>query len=338
MTSHFFSTDARIATEGVDVARLEGRHVLVTGASGAVGIHLVAALRALAEAGADISLTAVVHTDPPPPLAAVLQHPFCRIIRADLSEHSSRACLPAADLVIHCAGYGQPGRFLETPLKTIRINTDATCDLLTRMRPGGRLLFVSSTEVYSGLPGGMRYHEEQIGSTGPHHPRACYIEGKRCGEAACYAAFQSGVAAMAVRLAQTYGPGAKRGDRRALYSFIDQALTHKAITLLDRGDAIRTYCYAADAARMMLKVLLQGNQPVYNISGATSITISAVAKTVANLLQVPVSIPSDSRPSAGASDSVMIDMGRYEQEFGTPSYVDFETGLRRTAEWHALIN
>lgn len=338
MTSHFFRPDATIAIEGVDVARLQGRHVLITGASGAVGIHLVAALRALAEAGADVFLTAVVHTDPPPPLASVFQHPFCRIVRADLSEPSSRKHLPAADLVVHCAGYGQPGRFLESPLKTIRINTDATCDLLARILPGGRFLFVSSTEVYSGLPAGMCYQEEQIGSTGPHHPRACYIEGKRCGEAACYAAFQSGYAAMSVRLAQTYGPGAKRGDRRALYSFIDQALIRKAITLLDSGDAVRTYCYAADAARMMLTVLLQGTQPVYNISGKTPITIRAVAEKVAGILQVPVSLPSDSRSSAGASDCVMVDMGRYEQEFGAPSYLDFETGLRRTADWHALIN
>ena len=337
MTSHFFGPDAAIATAGVEVAGLEGRQVLLTGASGAVGIHLAAALRALAERGHDISLQAVLHSEPPPPLAAVFQHPCCRIIHADLSDPSSRAGLPKADLVIHCAGYGQPGRFLESPLKTIRIHSDATCDLIDRLRPGGRLLFVSSTEVYTGLSGGMRYHEEQIGSTGPHHPRACYIEGKRCGEAACYAAFHSGIGAVAVRLAQTYGPGAKRDDRRALYSFIRQAITTKHIALLDGGEAVRTYCYAADAAGMMLKVLLQGTQPVYNVGGTTAIRIREVAEKVASLLDATVSLPATPQPSAGASESVMIDTSRYDGEFGAASCVDFDTGLRRTVEWHTHI-
>ena len=239
--------------------------------------------------------------------------------------------------MIHCAGYGQPGRFLEAPLKTIRIHADATCDLIDRLRPSGRMLFVSSTELYTGLPGGMRYHEDQIGSTGPHHPRACYIEGKRCGEAACYAAFRSGAGVVTVRLAQTYGPGARRDDRRALYSFIQQAITTGRIALLDKGEAVRTYCYAADAAGMMLKVLLRGTQPVYNIGGTAPIRISEVAGKVANLLHASLSFPDDSQPCAGASDSVMIDMSRYDDEFGATTYVDFDAGLKRTVEWQTLI-
>ena len=94
MTSHYFVPDAPIATAGVDASLLEGRHVLVTGASGAVGIHVVAALRALAEAGSGPTITAVVHTDPPAHLAAVFEHRSCRVIRADLSDSLSRTGLP----------------------------------------------------------------------------------------------------------------------------------------------------------------------------------------------------------------------------------------------------
>jgi nucleoside-diphosphate-sugar epimerase len=334
MAPHFFSSDARTATAGIDASLLDGRRILVTGASGAVGIHVVAALRAFAEDGRDIDLTATVHSDVPPPLAAVFEHPFCHVVRGDLCDHSVRGLLPLADLIVHCTGYGQPGRFLESPLKTIRLNSEVTCDLIERLRPSGRLLFVSSTEVYSGLPSGNRYREDQIGLTGPHHPRACYIEGKRCGETLCYSAFQSGLGALSVRLAQTYGPGAKRGDRRALYSFIEQALFRKHITLLDDGAAVRTYCYAADAARMMLTVLLKGTQPVYNVGGATSIRIGDVATQVGDLLHVPVTFPDESQPSPGAADSVMIDMSRYESEFGGESYIGLDVGLQRTVDWH----
>ena len=66
--------------------------------------------------------------------------------------------------------------------------------------------------------------ESDIGTTTPLHPRASYIEGKRGGETICNAYRSQGVRAVSARLALAYGPGTRKGDKRAMNSFIEKAL------------------------------------------------------------------------------------------------------------------
>ena len=89
------------------------------------------------------------------------------------------------DFIIHAAGYGQPIRFVEDEIATIDINTRTTRELFNLLKTDGKYLFISTSEVYSGAK--TPYKESDIGTTTPQHPRACYIEGKRCGEAICSA-------------------------------------------------------------------------------------------------------------------------------------------------------
>lgn len=336
MFDSFFAPDARTALEGVRGELFAGSRILITGATGAVGIHALAALRQLAAEGIEFDVYTTFQSEVTGRIAALLDHPRFHIIRGDLTSAAFRATLPQADFIFHAAGYAQPGRFLENPGKTIRLNTEATLDLLEHLPATGRMLFVSSSEVYAGLPADAPHREDQIGTSGPDHPRACYIEGKRCGEAACYAAHANGLQAISARLSLAYGPGARPGDRRALYSFIDNAIRDRGITLMDRGEALRSYCYAADAVRMMLRILLEGTQPVYNVGGNSTLSILNVAEKIGQMLDVPVRVPEDARPLAGAPAHVTLDMSRYQTEFGPLRYIDFDTGLRRTIDWHLL--
>jgi UDP-glucuronate decarboxylase len=334
MFDSFFVPDAHTALKGVPGEHFSGSRILITGATGAVSIHALAALRQLAADGIGFDVYATFQNEVTGSIAALLNHPRFHTIRGDLTQAKFRATLPQADFIFHSAGYAQPGRFLENPGKTIRLNTEATLDLLDLLPAQGRMLFISSSEVYAGLPADFPHREEQIGSSGPDHPRACYIEGKRCGEAACYAAHANGKGAISARLSLAYGPGARPGDRRALYSFIENAIRDRGITLMDRGEALRSYCYAADAVRMMLRILLEGSQPVYNVGGNSTLSILSVAEKIGRILDVPVRVPEDARPLAGAPAQVTVDMSRYQNEFGPLHYVDFDTGLRRTIDWH----
>lgn len=334
MFKSFFLHDALIASNGLKCESFSGSRILITGATGAIGIHVLAAFRQIAEDGTRFDLYATFQNDVTGPIAELLAHPSFHVIQGDLTSSAFRHTLPKTDFVIHAAGYGQPQRFLEDPSKTIRLNAEATLDLLDMLPASGRLLFISSSEVYAGLPAGTLHRENQIGISGPDHPRACYIEGKRCGEAACFAAHSRGLNAVSARLGLAYGPGARAGDRRAMYSFIDNAIRDRRIKLLDRGEARRSYCYASDAVKMMMHILIEGREPVYNIGGNCRFSYLAVAEKIGRLLEVPVCVPGDSRPLVGAPSDVSLDTSRYEAEFGPLYYTDFDTGLSRTVEWH----
>jgi len=195
----------------------------------------------------------------------------------------------------------------------------------------GKFLFISTSELYSGLPH-PPYNESQIGTTNTTHPRSCYIEGKRCGEAICNAFRQNGVAAKSARLALAYGPGTRPDDKRVLNAFIEKAFKGK-ITLMDQGNAKRTYCYVSDAVEILWNILLKGTEPLYNVGGFSHTTISELAEKIGTYLNIPVEYPDKEQDLVGAPDDVYLDMNKVKQEFRKTDWVNFDEGLQRTINW-----
>ena len=331
--------DAREMVATLPAKKIAGQTVLLTGATGIVGTYFLATLHALSSGThSPDRVFAVARRDVPAHLKALLAHPRFTLLTGDLHDAAFCRQLPSASLVIHAGGYGQPGKFMENPLATLRLNTAATCELLDRLAPGGRFLFVSTSEVYSGLSH-PPFREDQIGTTNTDHPRACYIEAKRCGEAICHAASKGGITARAARLALAYGPGTRADDQRVLNTFIRRALTERTIRMMDQGEAWRTYGYVADAVRMMWHILLEGREVVYNVGGTSRITIRGLAELIGKMTGAPVSLPAQAPGQAlvGAPDDVRLDMGRYEREFGSVPFTPLEEGVARTVAWQKWL-
>ncbi|HEY4148867.1 MAG TPA: NAD-dependent epimerase/dehydratase family protein [Chitinophagaceae bacterium] len=327
--------DAGIINGKVDFTALQNKTILITGASGLLGIYFLTCLGRLAEQGMAIKVVAVFRSELPPYLAGK-GFTGMQICRGDITDYEFCRSLPEADYIIHAAGYGQPMKFMESPEKTLKLNTFSTFLLFDKLRPGGHFMFVSSSEVYSGLSRDV-YTEDEIGSTNTTHPRACYIEGKRGGEAICNAYRSKNVKASSVRLAHTYGPGTKKGDKRVILSFIEKALAGK-IEMIDKGEAVRTYCYVADAVEIMWKILLSAKEPVYNVGGNSQTTIANLAHRIGAIMSVPVIMPTGNEGVAGAPKDVKLDMQKVAGEFGKTQYISLEEGLQRTIKWYLTIH
>ncbi len=327
--------DVANACKQVDFTELEGKTVLLTGASGIIGTYFLATLARLRTMGMNIGVIAVMQSPFPEYLSEFAKH--VRFIHADLTDLASRRALPEADYIIHAAGYGQPGKFMLDQVKTIELNTSCTIDLFRKLRQGGKFLFTSTSEVYSGLAL-PPYREDQIGTTNTTHPRSCYIEGKRGGEAIVNAYRQLGVAAKSARLSLAYGPGTKKGDTRVINSFIYRGIVEKKITLMDQGEAKRTYCYVADAVEIMWQILLKGKDPIYNVGGVSSTTIGALAKQIGANLSVPVVFPEVvAGGMVGAPEDVALDLSKVRDEFQKTTFVSLEDGVARTIAWQKAL-
>lgn len=323
----------RIASR-VSFDMLNGKDVLITGASGLVGTYLLHSLAAAQRMGqaAARNVYAVVHKDVPVHLRELESLDNFHFLRGDLSEFSFSEPLPCADCIIHAAGYGQPLRFLERQMEALKINVLAMFSLVKKLRPLGKLVFLSSCSVYTG-GGKAPFTESDIGLTNTDHPRICYIEGKRCGEAICNICRSSGMDAKSIRLSFTYGPGVRKGDVRAMYSFIEKA--HRGdIHMLDAGAAQRVYLYIADAAELIWKILLLGKEACYNLAGEKEYTIRDVADIVAEHYGVKVIIPCKDAAVAGAVAREEISIERIQDEFPEVEFTSLEDGLLRTMEWY----
>jgi UDP-glucuronate decarboxylase len=321
--------DAEEALSAVDYRPLDGKRVLISGATGLIGMHLLTILAALKREGYKIQAFGQYHREPPAYTKELATSAGFHLV------HDSWIT-PKADVIIHAgAGYGQPTIFMADPASTIHANTTLTAQLLQALEPKGRFLFVSSNEVYHGLPKEFAT-EEDIGTTTPYHPRAGYIEGKRAGEAITYAYRKQGVAAVSARLNLTYGPGARKDDKRALSGFVNQALTTDHIEMKYSGNGMRTCCYAKDVAVMLWKVALHGTKPVYNVGGHSVTSISELATIVAKLTGATIKIPESDTEMPGSQALPRMDVSLMDADLGKTEYTTLEEGLKRTIAWHQL--
>lgn len=314
--------DAQRVIEKVDFSFLEGKTVLVTGATGLLGTHFLACLALLKEQGMKIEVYGHHLSTPADHTIEIAKRGQIHLRKKGLRFKP--------DVVIHLSGYAQPQKFTNNQAETIRINTALTHNLLANLKAGGKFLFVSSSEVYSGLESIAM--EDSVGTTTVLHPRACYIQGKLCGETIVNAYRQDDVDAKSVRLGLTYGPGCREGDERAMSQFIEMALKYKQINMKHSGMEPRTFCYVQDAIETMWNALLHGNHSVYNVGSPFTYTIGQIANQIAQITNSQIDVL-DNAEMIGASGNVIMDVTRAKREFNKYQYVGLAEGLKNTIDW-----
>ncbi len=317
----------------LSLGALEGAEVTITGATGLVGLNIVSALVFYNKkyAKKKIHINAISYSKPSGVISELFEDENVINTYGDIADHKFIETIPVSDYIIHSAGYGQPAKFMDDKIKTISINTTATIGLIKRLKDNGSFLFLSSSEVYSGSAS-LSNRENDIGTTDPSHPRACYIEGKRTGEAIVNTARANGIKAASARLALAYGPGIKNNDMRVLNQLIEKGIQGE-INLLDTGEAIRTYGYISDVVTMLLNILIENKSAVYNIGGKSVITIRDLALKIGKYMKVPVNIPDTDSFMNDAPNAVGLDLTRIETEYGHKEYIDIDYGLKKTIEW-----
>ncbi len=314
---------------------IDGARVLVTGASGLIGLNFIAALLRIKSLGYNLSIDAIMGTKRDA-LAGSLREQGVLVRHIDLSDINMPIMQEKYDVILHAASYGQPGKFMSNKLATINLNSTALVKLSSQLEPGGRILSISTSELYSGNTK-LVHVEDEIGTTTPQHARACYIEAKRVGETICEILNEHGYKAYSARLALGYGPGVWLDDQRVLNQFILKALVNNKINLLDGGDAIRTYGFVSDIVEMLLNIILFGNSTLYNVGGKSVTTIKDLAITIADMIGVKVSFGESDGGLKDAPKSVELDLSRYEIEFNKTSYVPLRDGLLSTIDWYKYL-
>jgi UDP-glucuronate decarboxylase len=324
--------DLIINDYGIDFSSLRNKTILITGASGLIGLHLLSSLKKTQK---DLNITIYTWNKTKNNLFDFVFE-NCNSIYSDITEVTNLDFLPDFDLIIHSSGYGQPSKFLQNKIKTIEINTTVTLRLLNKLKKDGSFLFISSSEVYNGLYEN-NVTEDQIGLTNPTHPRSPYIESKRCGETICNIFRENGQNVKVVRLGITYGPGTQIGDTRVINSLIDKGLNNETIELLDNGSSIRSFCYINDAVEMIWNVLLKGKDFIYNVSNNQNMSILDLSRIIGDQLNKKVIPSTDKNGLVGNPKFVNLSINKYKNEFNKNTFVGIENGIENTIKWQIKL-
>ncbi|TFH47441.1 MAG: NAD-dependent epimerase/dehydratase family protein [Lysobacterales bacterium] len=309
------------------------RHVLVTGAGGFIGSHLVERLAAEGE-----QVRALVHynsrNDPgllkllPDETLAALD-----VLPADLLDpFAVLKAVEGVEVVFHLGALISIPYSYRHPYHVAQTNVMGTLNLLDACRAAGveRLVHTSSSEVY----GTAQY--VPIDETHPLQGQSPYSASKIGADKLAesyYATYALPV--VTLRPFNTYGP--RQSDRAVIPTIISQALTREVIHL-GNLEARRDLTYVADTVEGFLKVAgaagVEGQ--VFNLGVGQEITIGELVKLILQIVGRDVRVevePQRLRPEKSEVERLLSNNQRAGEVLGWSPQVSIEDGLRRTIDW-----
>lgn len=252
-----------LSTTGIE--QLKGKCILITGATGLLGVNLIDALMLMG----DVKVLAVGRSREKAAsrLGEYYNNPNFQFIQQNVCEPFAENL--KVDYIIPGASNTHPLAYSLYPIETIMINIKGAEHALNLAeRCGATVLYMSTVEVYGNTIGQDVFTEDYTGKLNLATSRACYTESKRVSEAMCQSYLaERGVNVKIVRLSRVFGPTMLESDSKASSQFIKKAIAGEDIVLKSKGEQYFSYTYVSDAVAAMLHVMINGETGVaYNIS------------------------------------------------------------------------
>ncbi len=304
-----------------EVISREPGPILVTGAAGFMGYHL---MKELGMGDGDIAVDINVDFEAPEGVAKISW---------------SLPSPPPAELgfvryIIHLAAMSSVSKSLNEIHKVYEINLMGTISVLEYMVskcPGAKMLLASSSEVYKSA-------DDLISENCEIGPRNPYGATKAAAEIAAFQfARNYDLDIVVTRAFPHFGPGQSRDF--ALPSFCRRIIHSRRngdnIIRVGNLNPVRDYLYVTDVARAYRHILSRGQSgSVYNICSGTGISIADMVRILIDISGMDIELKTDPvlfRPVD--VESQVGDPSRLRSLTGWKPEVDRIEGLRKLFSW-----
>ncbi len=310
------------------------KRILICGGAGFLGLNLA---RHLIEQGHDVicldnfSSSSRHHVDR---LAA--QHERLTVLKHDVSVPLK---LIKVDEIYNLACVASPVQYQLDPVQTIKTSTHGVLNLLELAVANNARLFQASTSEVYGNPHEHPQREEYFGNVNPTGPRACYDEGKRCGETLCFDFHRLYQLPVKVgRIFNTYGPYMQPNDGRVVSNFILQALQNKPLTINGDGSQTRSFCYVDDLIAGITALMNSPDDIVgpINLGNPCEFTVLQLAEKVLELTGSKSEILFQDLPQDDPIKRCP-DISKARTLLKWEPRVPLEAGLQRTIEYFGRV-
>jgi dTDP-glucose 4,6-dehydratase len=309
------------------------KQVLVTGAGGFIGSHLVEAL--LARGAKVRAFVRYTSRKDPGFLRMITSEDFAKleIIAGDLrDEHAVRSAIKGCAVVFHLGALISIPYSYVHPVEVASTNFMGTLNILTACREYEveRIVHTSTSEVYGTA------RQVPINETHPLQGQSPYSASKIGADKLAESFFCAyNLPVVTVRPFNTFGP--RQSARAVIPTIITQALAADTLKL-GSLTTTRDFTYVADTVRGFLHAA-ETNQAVgrvYNLGTGVEISIGDLAHKIVRMLdrQVKIELASERlRPEPSEVLRLLSDNSLALQQLGWQPEFSLDQGLEQTIAW-----
>lgn len=326
----------------IDQQSIVGRRVVVTGADGFIGSHVV---ERLVRDGADVTALCVYNSNGS--LGWLDQdhsdvHGHFRPVLGDVRDAELvRAVVAGQDVVLHLAAliaipysYVAPRSFVET-------NVIGTLNVLEAARAAAvqRIVNTSTSEVY-GTP-----DEIPISESHPLKGQSPYSASKIAADKLAESFARSfELPVVTLRPFNTYGP--RQSARAVIPTVLRQLLAGAETINLGSIDPRRDFTFVTDTVDGFLRIATASVEPgdVIQLGTGSAVSIGEVVETCMDVVGHRAQVTTDPdrvRPAASEVQILLSDPNRAKQVLGWEPRVELRDGVELTSDWmrrHASVS
>lgn len=195
------------------------------------------------------------------------------------------------DLIYNFACPASPPRYQALPLETFMTCTLGYKNVLEIAKRSKSIVVHASTSEVYGDPITSPQEETQWGNVNPYGIRSCYDEGKRAAEALSWVYHNKhNIDVRLMRIFNTYGPRMDPDDGRVVSNFLAQGIRGEELTVYGDGTQTRSFCYVDDLIDGAIKLgSLHKNPGIpINIGNPNEFTIYELATLIQKMYDVKI--------------------------------------------------
>lgn len=309
------------------------RHVLITGAAGFIGSHLVDSL--LADGW---RVTAVDNFDPfyavetkERNVAPHLRHPHYSLARIDIRDATALQRLSTRyEAIVHLAARAGVRPSIADPRSYQEVNVAGTQNILEFARLSGtpHVVFASSSSVYGVNPNTPWRETDYV-----LQPISPYASTKVSGELLGHVySHLYGLRFVALRFFTVYGP--RQRPDLAIHSFARKMVAGDRIPVFGNGTTRRDYTFIDDIVSGIRGALAYDRSPyeVINLGNDRTVTLAEMIAELERTLGVTAKI--DRQPEQpGDVPQTWAAVDKAAELLGYRPETSFATGIERFCEW-----